>query len=243
MERFPTGIETLDELIEGGFPKPSAIGIIGDVGAGKSLLCSQIMWNALRKGINVLYYLTEGSSDEMKEELLRYGWDIDVYEKKGNLKVVDIFSKGVEIAKKEVLEPEALMKKSFNFFDILKEGRDYYFRAIRGGNLLVIFNSLSTVFLTIETKKALTFLENMKLATRCGRCVGITTLHTDIHDDKIENICKSKADGIIEMKVIEKDARLVHRMRILKMNRTDFYREICSYAIRKEGLTFSKEVF
>ena len=243
MERFPTGIETLDELMEGGFPKPSSIGVLGDVGAGKSLLCSQVMWNALRKGINVLFYLTEESSDEMKEELLRYGWDIDVYEKKGNLKVVDIFSKGVEIAEKDVLEPEALMKKSFNFFDILKEGRNYYFHAIRGGKLLVIFNSISSVFLTMEIKKALAFLENLKLATRCGRCVGIATLHTGIHDDKIENICKSKADGIIEMKAIEKDARLTYRMRILKMNRTDFYREICSYAIGKEGLTFSKGIF
>lgn len=104
MKRFPTGIETLDELIEGGFPKPSCIGILGDVGAGKSLLCWQIIWNALRRGSNVLFYLTEESKGEMAENILRYGWDIGVYEKKGSLKVVDVFSKGVEIAKKHVLD-------------------------------------------------------------------------------------------------------------------------------------------
>jgi len=243
LERFPTGIETLDELMEGGFPRPSAIGIIGDVGAGKSLLCWQIMWNALRRGSNVLVYLTEESKDDMKENVLRYGWDIDIYEKQGKLKVFDIFSKGVDIATKNVLQPEALMKESFNFFEILKEGRDYYFDAIRGGDLLVIFNSMSTVFSTMETKKALTFIQYSKMATRVARCVGISTLHLGIHDEKIENICRSTADGIIEMKAIEKDGKLTRRMRIQKMSRTDFHQEICTYTIGKEGLTFSKQVF
>jgi len=243
LERFPTGIETLDELMEGGFPRPCSIGILGDVGAGKSLLCWQIMWNALTRGFNVLVYLTDESKDEMKEGVLKRGWDIDAYEKQGKLKVVDVFSKGVEISTKDVLEPEVLMKRSFNFFEILKEGRDYYFNAIRGGDLLVIFNSMSTVFLTMETKNALAFIQSLKIASRVTRAVGIATLHLGIHDDKIENICRSVADGIIEMRAIEKDGKLTHCMRILKMRRTDFYREICAYATGSEGLTFSKQIF
>jgi len=243
LERFPTGIETLDELIEGGFPRPSAIGIIGDVGAGKSLLCWQIMWNALERGSNVLFYLTEESKDEMKESVLGYGWDIDAYEKKGKLKIVDIFSKGVDIAAENILEPEALMKKSFNFSQILKEGRDYYFHALRGADLLVIFNSISTIFLTMETKNALAFLQNLKLATRVGRCVGIATLHRGIHDEKIENICRGNSDGIVEMRAIERDGKLTRRMRILKMSRTDFYREMCTYVTGKGGITFSRQIF
>jgi len=243
LERFPTGIETLDELMEGGFPRPCSIGILGDVGAGKSLFCQQIMWNALTRGFNVLFYLTEESKDEMKESVLKHGWDVDVYEKQRKLKIVDIFSKGVDIAKESILEPEVLIKKSFNFAQILKEGRDYFFHAIRGADLLVIFNSMSTVFLTTETKSALAFLQNLKLATRVGRCVGVATLHSGIHDEKIENICKSSADGIIEMRAIERDGKLTRRMRILKMSRTDFYREMCTYVIGKEGITFSKQIF
>jgi len=243
LERFPTGIETLDELMEGGFPRPSAISILGDVGVGKSLLCRQIMWNALSRGTNVLFYLTEESLDETKEGLLRYGWDIDIFEKEAKLRFVDIFSKGVKIAEESVLEPEELMKKSFNFFEILKEGHDYFFKTLRGKNLLVIFDSLSTVFLVMELKKALSFLQNMKMATRAGRCVGITTLHTKVHDDKIENIVRSFSDGIIEMKTIEKSGKIIRHMNIVKMNRTDYYQGICSYRIGKDGFTFSKQVF
>lgn len=243
LERFPTGIETLDELIEGGLPRPSAITILGDVGVGKSLLCWQIMWNALRRGVNVLFYLTEESADEMKDDLLRYGWDIDIFQKEAKLKAVDIFSRGVKIAEESVMEPEELMKKSFNFFEILKEGRDYYFRTLRGKDLLVIFDSLSTVFLVMEPKKALAFLQNLKMATRVARCVGIATLHTKVHDDKIENILKSYSDGIIEMKAVEKSGKIVHYMNITKMSRSNYYQGICAYNIGKDGFTFSKEVF
>jgi len=243
LKRFATGIETLDELIEGGFPRPSAISILGDVGVGKSLLCWQIMWNALRQGFNVLFYLTEESLDDMKENLLRYGWDIDIFEKEAKLKVVDIFSKGVKIAEESVTEPEELMKRSFNFFEILKEGRDYYFRTLRGKDLLAIFDSLSTVFLTMEPKKILAFLQNLKMATRVGRCVGIATLHTKVHDEKTENIVKSYSDGIIELKAIEKSGKIVRHMNIPKMSRTDFHQGICTYSIGKDGFTFSKEVF
>jgi len=243
LKRFPTGIETLDELIEGGFPRPSAISLLGDVGVGKSLLCQQIMWNALRQGFNVLFYLTEESADEMKEGLLRYGWDVDVYEKEGKLKTVDIFSKGVKIAEESVTEPEELVKKTFNFFEILKEGRDYYFKSIRGRDLLVIFDSLSTVFLTMEPRKALAFLQNLKMATRVARCVGIGTLHSKVHDDKIENTVKSYSDGIIEMKAIEKNAKILHYMSIPRMSRSNYYPGMCSYNIGKDGFTFSKQIF
>ena len=135
------------------------------------------------------------------------------------------------------------MKRSFNFFEILKDGRDYYFKAIRGGDLLAIFDSLSTVFLTMEPRKILAFLQNLKMATRVGRCVGIATLHTKMHDEKIENMVKSYSDGIIELKAIEKSGKIVHYMNIPKMTRTNSYQAICAYSIGKDGFTFSKEVF
>lgn len=226
--------------MEGGFPRPSSIGVIGDIGAGKSFFCRQIMWNALRQGFNVLFYLTEESKDEMEENISRYGWDIDKFDKNGKLKIVDIFSKGVELARESVMEPEVLMKKSFNFFEILKEGRTYYFNAIRGEDLIVIFDSLSTIFLAMETKNALAFLQNLKLATRVARCIGIAALHSNMHDEKIENVCKSAADGILEMKMVEKEDKITRLMRILKMSRTDFYQGTCVYTAEKDGLKFSK---
>ena len=38
----PTGIKVLDDLLGGGLPRPSAVGIIGAVGSGKSSLVRQL---------------------------------------------------------------------------------------------------------------------------------------------------------------------------------------------------------
>ncbi|MCW4033383.1 MAG: hypothetical protein NWF08_08370 [Candidatus Bathyarchaeota archaeon] len=240
MKKYSSMISGLDDILDGGFPRPSSIGIIGEVGSGKSLLCWNLMINALKQEYNVLYYLTEESKEEMKENILQYGWDIDDYENKGNLKVVDIFSKGVDLARESLMEPEALMKESFNFFEILKEGRNYYFGAIRGKDLVVFFDSLSTIFLAMETKKALAFLQNLKMATRVARCVGIATLHTKVHDEIIENICKTNADGIIQLSSIEKEKELEYYLRILKMSRSNFYQGIVNYRTSDKGVAFTK---
>lgn len=73
---IPTGIEGLDELISGGFPKGRVILVIGGPGAGKTILASQFLY----KGIS--QYNENGvlvSIDENKEhffaEMLKFGWD------------------------------------------------------------------------------------------------------------------------------------------------------------------------
>jgi len=49
----PTGIKVLDDLLGGGFPRPSAVGITGPVGSGKSTLVKQIAAAALERDFRV----------------------------------------------------------------------------------------------------------------------------------------------------------------------------------------------
>ena len=55
----PTGIKVLDDLLSGGLPRPSAVGLIGAVGSGKSSLVRQLAVNMLEKDFRVLYYAIE----------------------------------------------------------------------------------------------------------------------------------------------------------------------------------------
>lgn len=54
IERLPTGVPSLDELIEGGLPKNYSIVIIGASGTGKTILASQILYNRAKAGENTL---------------------------------------------------------------------------------------------------------------------------------------------------------------------------------------------
>ncbi len=57
LERSPTGIPGLDELIQGGFPMPSTILLAGEPGTGKTTLAVQSLFDIARSG-GVGIYLT-----------------------------------------------------------------------------------------------------------------------------------------------------------------------------------------
>jgi circadian clock protein KaiC len=60
IERMPTGIPGLDEMIEGGLPVPSLILLAGDAGAGKTTFCIQFLCSGADQGEPGLYFLTYG---------------------------------------------------------------------------------------------------------------------------------------------------------------------------------------
>jgi len=55
MERMASGIPGLDELIEGGFPTPGILLILGETGCGKTTLGLQSLVNASKSGETCIY--------------------------------------------------------------------------------------------------------------------------------------------------------------------------------------------
>lgn len=64
IERMPTGIPGLDEMIEGGLPVPSLTLIAGDVGSGKTTLCTQFLCKGAGIGELGIYFMTFGGPPE-----------------------------------------------------------------------------------------------------------------------------------------------------------------------------------
>src|ERR1700745_804008 len=92
----PTGIKVLDEILGGGIPRPSAVGVIGAVGSGKSSLVRQLAVNMLERDFRVLYYAIDESAEDVRESVGSYGIDVGKYESEGRLSFIDIFALGVE---------------------------------------------------------------------------------------------------------------------------------------------------
>ena len=64
IERIPTGIPGLDEMIEGGIPVPSLILLAGDIGAGKATFCTQFLCKGAAQSEPGLYFLIFGGPPE-----------------------------------------------------------------------------------------------------------------------------------------------------------------------------------
>ena len=55
IERLPTGIPGMDDVIEGGFPTPSICLILGEPGTGKTTFAMQILFHGAKNGETVIY--------------------------------------------------------------------------------------------------------------------------------------------------------------------------------------------
>ena len=83
IKRIETGIKNLNRLIEGGFEKNSTNTIVGGAGSGKSILATQFLYEGLKRGESGLYVTFEEKKNRFYRNMLKFGWDLEKYEKKG----------------------------------------------------------------------------------------------------------------------------------------------------------------
>lgn len=86
-----TGIEGFDSLFEKGIPKGSDVLISGGAGSGKTILCLQILCNAIKDGKNCLYMTFEESEERLSEHMNEFGWDASKAKGKLVIKRYSIF--------------------------------------------------------------------------------------------------------------------------------------------------------
>jgi KaiC/GvpD/RAD55 family RecA-like ATPase len=238
MNRVTTNISGLDDIIEGGLPKRSAIALIGPEGSGKSLLAQEIMWSFLEQGFNAIYYAVDNSSDEVKDRMLHYGWDLEKH--KNDLRMVDIAKEmAPNIEEVKWTKDEDTMKftaQTYSFAKVLKEGQEYYMKSLRGKDVIVVFDSLSPFFLVTPADKIFHFIQVMRLVMKMTNGIGIGILHEGLHDEKIESTFRFVADGVIEMRKSERG----HSIKITKMQGTNYYKASCTVDINDTGINIYK---
>ncbi len=168
----PTGIKVLDDLLSGGLPRPSAVGLIGAVGSGKSSLVRQLAVNMLEKDFRVLYYAIDESAEDVREGVASYGINVPKYEEEGRLAFIDIFALGVERLAEAypVEEPERIVDSTFKFSDLVAQGRSFTLKHL-GKKQFVIMDSLTPFFLMVEAKRVFQFGQVLKYATRFAKAI------------------------------------------------------------------------
>lgn len=62
IERIPTGIPGLDEMIGGGLPVPSIILVAGEAGTGKTTFCNQFLCKGAERKEPGVYFMISGGS-------------------------------------------------------------------------------------------------------------------------------------------------------------------------------------
>ena len=78
--RCSTGVEGLDEILEGGFPEHHLYLIGGDTGVGKTTLALQFLLEGARLGEVALYITLSETREELQVVARSHGWELDLIE-------------------------------------------------------------------------------------------------------------------------------------------------------------------
>jgi len=90
MNRVATGIKGLDELMEGGFPEGRSVLLSGACGTGKTIFCSQFLYNGAKKFSEPGIYVTlDERPDLIRQDVMRFGWDLRKLEDEKMLQIID----------------------------------------------------------------------------------------------------------------------------------------------------------
>lgn len=77
MERAPTGVTGLDDVLGGGFPRGRIYLVQGTPGVGKTTLALEFLRAGARAGENVLYITLSETREEIVQIAASHGWDLE----------------------------------------------------------------------------------------------------------------------------------------------------------------------
>lgn len=218
--RIETGIKTLDQLIEGGFPKSSLILLCGSPGSGKTIASAQFLHHGISKLNESGVYISFGERKEVfYENMKKFGFNFEEFEKKGKFKFLDMMTPG----------DKALSIETINI--ALTEIQ--YLNAKR----LVIdsFTAMSTAFK--DKKDARIILHLLEKVMRQIGCTTLLIVEIPTWQQKMGfGFEEFLADGIILFETFEVRSGIRKRAIIRKMRGTDHNQNYTDIVISKDGI-------
>lgn len=224
VERVPTGVPGLDDLIQGGIPKESVLLISGGAGAGKTITCCQFLWEGLQNGDSCLYITLEEDADRILADARQFGmtfeeyWTEDEEEKdQFHIEYMDPFRGEQNFAAKIVqqiqeIDADRVVIDSTSVMGMYTDSTGEVRKDIYG-LIRRIREQGATCLLTAEIPRG-----NHEALSRYG----------------VEEFV---ADGVIVLRTLGVSGEMGRRMRIEKMRQTDIPGDVYPVEFTSDGLT------
>ncbi|MEA1944428.1 MAG: ATPase domain-containing protein [Euryarchaeota archaeon] len=230
--RVPTGIPGFDELCEGGLINNRTYLVSGTSGTGKTNFAFQFLYSGIMQyGENGVFVATEERPEQIRENLLRFGWDVRAIEEEGRLAIIDACSTKIGIPSQEryvdvrPFDMRALLDQIIAIQDVINAKR-----AVIDSSTSIGFHVQDPAKIRIELLKLSTTLE----------ILGLTSIMTcEIIDDNlysrfgVENFV---TEGTIMLYNKRRENVRVRSMEIFKMRGSDHSKNIHPYEITSEGI-------
>jgi KaiC/GvpD/RAD55 family RecA-like ATPase len=214
--RVATGVEGLDSLIEGGFPRNSVILVAGNPGTGKTVLSAQFLYRgAVDYGENGVYVSFAEDRETFYENMRQLGLDFERLEREGRFRFLSL------MPVKESVIPSVVKV-------ILEEIRRVEAKRI----VIDSLSALTEAF--IRPHDARIFIQTVlgRIIRKAG-CTAMITIEVPFGTKRIGlGIEEFVADGVIHLKAGRLEERLFRELRILKMRGTRIKEDVIGFTIK-----------
>jgi KaiC/GvpD/RAD55 family RecA-like ATPase len=233
MDRTPSGIKGLDDLIGGGLPRGTWTLICGENGTGKTIAGMQFIWQGLCAGEVGIFEVTDQPVESLRTYFRSFGWDIDPFEKSQQVRFRQLFPRYSTPSDPQVTyvvgRPSAHLTRVFHE-EMLRQGPHSQATRIVSDNesLNLIRGGFEEVIRTLEWSKEWA----MKYGISGIRCVS-----RDLQDPQAEAMIRQYHDNIIELRLGDAGREL----RIMKMFATEHPVDWMPFEITHEGLQLKRK--
>lgn len=236
VQRTPTGIPGLDEMLGGGLPQGRVVLVLGEPGAGKTILCSQYLANGMVKfGENGLFVSMEEGKGHYLREMSAFGWDLTGAEKTGKFSFVD--ASPIRTIPGEVrIGKLTIGKQDFSLISLLEVVRNSA-KAI--GAQRIVVDPISTLVFQYgeETQRRKAILDLVEALAETGAtCVLSSELRRVGLKGRVVQIEEYLVHGVILMQTLPGGRTMERTIQVEKMRETAIDRQPRPYRITETGI-------
>ncbi len=223
IERVSTGINGMDDLMEGGFIRGSTNLVAGYSGTCKTIFGCQYLWDGVQKGEPGVYITLEESASDIISDVTRFGWD---------------FQKAIDEKKCRVAEMKSIDMKELKVF-VADEVKSI-------GAKRFVLDSLSIAAMSWRESPDETFRIRMELfdMLKSLKNLNITSMLISEVQRGQETLGRFGfeeflVDGVLMLQLMVTDVPM-RSMQIMKMRRTNHSVEVYPFSVTGKGIVLKK---
>ena len=199
-QKVKTGIARLDDLLYGGIPFSSNLSVYGPAYVGKEVLVNLFMAEGLKKGLPVLWILTDKSPADIRDEMAFVLPEYEAFESKGLVRYIDAYSKSMGAEANDpnttyIDDPTdhgAILKATDS---IAAEWRKKY------PSYRLAFRNVSTLIAYLDPTTTFKFLQPFVGRRKRDKAVSMYVIEKGMHEEQEIQMLGSLMDGSLEFKL------------------------------------------